>query len=151
KIEVANGAISLAIGTGTITLVSRANGQKLSLPGSWHSPELSTDLVSTSVLSKLGYDTLFHPHTDVCELKHGKRTIIQGSNARLNAYALHYTDASSPTVPSASRAIDITTLHCRLGHANYRTLESLITRKAVDGIDIVGPTKPDLNKDEIHC
>jgi hypothetical protein len=92
-------------------------------------PEIAKDLVSVSAMTQKGAEVLFK--NDKCYARKSGKTMNFGHLIRSNLYAVN-TKPDYANVASSKASLEV--WHCRYGHINYKNINTLSQKKAVNGM-----------------
>ncbi len=150
KIRLGNASLIPALGEGTISITCSANGihVQCQIQNVQYIPNLTYGLLSCKVLSWRGLSVVFKDGG--CKILHGDRSVIAESLKISNQ--LYFLTMSPPLTPQNHResialvtAPSFNLVHKRLAHPGKATLQLMIRKKIVHGLNGVPDDSADFN------
>jgi len=135
----ANKQAFYAVGTGDlrIEVPDGKSSTPILLKDILHAPEMGLTIVSIDQITKAGYLVIFEAST--CKIKHPNGTVIGTIPATANGL---YKVEHAYTASVALECITLSTLHWCLVHIAPDTLHTLVSRGAVEGIELINNRAP---------
>jgi hypothetical protein len=145
EIETVEGNTVYGIGKGSIQITAIVDDKSIpiTLTNVIYTPEMSSNLLSTSIILDLGFKISMKPDQGVNIFKDGRlivNTVHEGKLYRLKI--MNYTNKA--TIASTPREVDITVWHRCLGHMEEEYVWKLASM--ADGINITVGSKLDICK-----
>ncbi|PPQ82476.1 hypothetical protein CVT24_002389, partial [Panaeolus cyanescens] len=135
KVRFGDDSFVEAIGIGTVILQStKLKRGKLQLHNVLHIPSFTISLVSVGRLADKGLRSTFERKG--CSISRAKTTIVTGKRTA----GLYRLSATAEMDISALSAMDINTLHRRLGHVNHDALKRMVSSGSIEGVTKVTGT-----------
>jgi transposase InsO family protein len=143
-IHLGDASMIQAIGVGSLHMLMDIGDGKViptTIPDVLHVPQLSSTLLSVSVLTKHGHTIEFKDSgCRILTNKPSRRVVAIAFATKGGLYLLDGKPTRSPEYALAaatSRTIDINVLHRRLGHLNFDDVRRLVAKGMVGGVDAI--------------
>jgi transposase InsO family protein len=146
-IELADGTLIYALGSGTLAIDSRVDGcpRAVSLPGSWYVPRMVVTLISIKHLHALNMGAFFPPNGLARIADAADQTLAHVSATPAGWLVVGRLRSAKESIETSLAAVDRMTAHLRLGHLKHRGVVQ--TSKLVDGFKLAPPA----DADELYC
>src|SRR5258708_945061 len=138
-ITAANNKVFHAIGMGDLE-VKLPNGDKSSkalLKDVLHAPDMTLTVVSIGRIMKAGYNVEFDEDEQVCWIRKKKNGPIIGRIPVGVNNLFKVEHALSASSAGSAHAVDIRTLHRRLGHVSVDAIRALIRGGSITGLQLI--------------